>query len=84
MAQWAASLKMPVMFAPVWGEFAQDENIFAHEELCRGLTPPDMILARAAEAVASLPDYERSEFMMSLTHSLGQLPESFRTARAAD
>lgn len=74
--EWAASLGMPVLFAPVWGEFAPEENIYSHPELQEGLTPPELILERAELAAKTLPDMERNEIIKSLRESLGQLTQA--------
>jgi len=71
--QWACRQEMPVMFSPVWGEFADGENIFDHPDLRQGLTPPADMMLRAERLAAALPDYERKETVMSLRYSLERL-----------
>ena len=72
--EWARTLEMPVLFCPVWGEFAPGENIFDHPELCAGLTSTSQIIAKAEGIAEKMPIYERTETIKSLRHSLEKLP----------
>lgn len=74
-ADWARRLEMPIMFAPVWGDFADNENIFKYPELMEGMTPPEEIISGVESTVKSMPDYEKSEILMSLRKSLGGLKQ---------
>ena len=73
MVRWARAIEMPVLFCPVWGEFAAAENIFDHPELRAGLRPVAEILAEAESAAKGMPAHEFEETMTSLRHSLGKL-----------
>lgn len=71
--EWAKGLKMPVLFAPVWGSFAPGENIFEQRELMAGLTPPSEMMQRAETVAMGMPKEDRDETIRSLAYTLERL-----------
>jgi radical SAM protein with 4Fe4S-binding SPASM domain len=71
--EWAKKLEMPVMFAPVFGDFNDRENIFKHIELIKGMTPPGQIIQEVESMIKGMPEYEKNEISMSLRKSLSGL-----------
>lgn len=71
--RWVRRLEMPVMFCPVWGERAREEDIFRFPHLRRGLCPPGQILEEATRLLEGMPPYEYRETITSLRWTLAQL-----------
>lgn len=71
--EWARDLEMPVMFAPVFGEFIPEENIFDNRTLIDGLTHPGEIMDKVERITSDMPSYERDEIVLSLRESLRKL-----------
>ena len=73
--KWLRELEMPALFQPVWGERAQEYNIFEYPELRSRLTHPKKIYSIAKEIVKDMPDQERNEILMSLRYTLDKLDD---------
>jgi len=72
-AEWARELEIPVMFCLMFGDFSPGENLELHREQLERLTPPMELYQRVETIVRDMPDYERSEILMSIKHCMNQL-----------